>query len=144
MVADGIANVTGVRRRLDVDLAVMAGRLFDPDDPGVDDLLRVVARSQIAVIASPTYKASYTGLLKAFLDRYGDQGLGSCIAVPLMTGGSRDHALAVDLALRPLLVELGAVVPTTSLFISMPEYETREALVEQWIERNRDVLCRLA
>lgn len=72
------------------------------------DLVQVVARSQIPVIASPTYKASYTGRLKAFLDRYGDGGLGSCIAVPLMTGGSRDHSLAVDLLLRPLLVELGA------------------------------------
>ena len=40
------------------------------------------------VAASPTYKATYTGMLKAFFDRYGSNGLAGLVAVPLMTGGA--------------------------------------------------------
>ena len=60
------------------------------------------------VVASPTYKATYTGLLKSFLDRYGNNALAATTCVPLMTGAAPIHALAPEAYLRPLLVELGA------------------------------------
>ena len=53
---------------LDIDLATVAGELFDWQSAPVRALVDRVTESQLAVIASPTYKASYTGLLKAFLD----------------------------------------------------------------------------
>jgi len=59
------------------------------------------------VVASPTYKATYTGLLKIFLDRFaGGTGL-SGLAVPLMLGAGPAHALAPELTLRPVLAEIG-------------------------------------
>jgi FMN reductase len=39
-----------------------------------------IAASDIAIFASPTYKASDTGMLKAFLDRYGSNGLAGVVA----------------------------------------------------------------
>ena len=38
-------------------------------------------------MASPTYKGTYTGLLKVFLDRLDYQALSSVIALPMLVGG---------------------------------------------------------
>ena len=52
-------------------------------------------------IGSPTYKGTYTGLLKLFLDRF-DAGTGlRGLAIPLMLGGSPAHALAPELTTAP-------------------------------------------
>ena len=84
--------------------------LQGPDDGSIGRL----------VVASPTYKAAYTGLLKLFLDQFAHDELGGLTTVPMMTGGSADHALAVDVHLRPVLVEIGASCPTRGLFVFGP------------------------
>jgi FMN reductase len=81
-----------------------------------------VAASRLLVVASPTYKATYTGLLKAFLDRFPHQGLAGVTAVPLMLGASHAHSLAPEHGLRPVLVELGASVPTRGLYVLDAEH----------------------
>ena len=91
-----------------------------------------VAAADIAIFASPTYKASYTGMLKAFLDRYGGNGLAGTIAVPVMTGGRAGHSLAVEVHLRPVLVELGATVPARGLYVTEPELGALDAAVASW------------
>ncbi|WP_351224822.1 NADPH-dependent FMN reductase [Streptomyces sp. NPDC002133] len=60
------------------------------------------------IIATPVYKASYTGLLKAFLDLLPQAGLAGKTVLPLATGGSPAHVLTIDYALRPVLSALGA------------------------------------
>ncbi len=100
-----------------VDLAEHTGELFDWSSPTINELVEDVAGSDLVIVASPTYKATYTGLLKVFLDRFPHQGLGGTTAVPLMLGAADTHALAVEHTLRPLLVELGASVPTRGLFV---------------------------
>jgi FMN reductase len=115
-----------------VDLAEHADRLFDPHDAAVNELTAAVAASDIVVVASPTYKATYTGLLKAFFDRYGSNGLAGTIAVPVMTGAAPVHALAVELHLRPLLVELGAAVPARGLYVTEAELSELDTVVAAW------------
>ena len=105
-----------------VDLADHASELFDWSSATVGSLVEQVAGSQLVVVASPTYKATYTGLLKAFLDRFPHQGLGGVTAIPLMLGASHVHALAPEHGLRPLLVELGASVPTRGLYVLDAEH----------------------
>ncbi len=97
--------------RFVVDLADVAGQLFDYPSQTIDDLLETVAASDVVIAASPTYKATYTGLLKVFFDRYGNNGLAGTVGVPVMTGAAPIHALAPEVHLRPLLVELGATTP---------------------------------
>ena len=94
-----------------IDLAEHAPSLFDWSDAELTRLTAEVAAADIAIFASPTYKAAYTGMLKAFLDRYGNNGLAGTVAVPVMTGGWPGHLLAVEVHLRPVLVELGADGP---------------------------------
>jgi FMN reductase len=117
-----------------VDLADYAPRLFDWADEELAGLNAAVAGADIAVFASPTYKAAYTGLLKAFLDRYGSNGLAGVTAVGVMTGGWPGHLLAVEVHLRPVLVELGATVPARGLYVTEPELADLDRAVGKWAE----------
>ncbi|MCX4825387.1 NADPH-dependent FMN reductase [Streptomyces sp. NBC_01142] len=67
-----------------------------------------VAAADGLIVATPVYKASYTGLLKAFLDLLPQSGLAGKTVLPLATGGSLAHVLTIDYALRPVLTALGA------------------------------------
>ncbi len=127
MSADGTPHLV-------VDLAEHASRLFDWSDPELTRLTAEVAAADVAVFASPTYKAAYTGMLKAFLDRYGSNGLAGTVAVPVMTGGWPGHLLAVEVHLRPVLVELGATVPARGLYVTEPELPALDTAVATWAE----------
>jgi len=132
-VAEALAKeLTGAERHPVIDLAGFAPRLFDWADAELTELTAQVAAADIAIFASPTYKASYTGLLKAFLDRYGNNGLAGVTAVPVMTGGWPGHLLAVEVHLRPVLVELGATVPARGLYVTEPELPELDKAVATW------------
>ena len=133
-VARQLADRSGADVAGTIELADVAGSLFRFPDPVVDDLLSRVASADVLVVASPTYKATYTGLLKAFLDRYPTGGLSGVTAVPLLTIGAPTHALAVDFALRPLLVELGASVPTRGIAFPAADVDRRHELVAAWTD----------
>jgi FMN reductase len=96
----------GAQPDLVVDLATLGTALLDWQDPAISELVGQVGAADLVVVASPTYKATYTGLLKLFLDRFATDGL-SGIVVPLMLGGGPAHALAPELTLRPVLAEIG-------------------------------------
>ena len=85
------------------------------------------------VVASPTYKASYTGLLKSFLDWFGTTSLEGVTVVPVMTGAGAHHALAVEVHLRPVLVELGATLPTRGLYVTEAELPDVDDIIARWI-----------
>ncbi|MBX6390308.1 MAG: NAD(P)H-dependent oxidoreductase [Frankia sp.] len=138
--ADRLAPLLGASRELLVDLADHAGAIFTWPHDELTALTEQVASSDFLVIASPTYKAAYTGLLKAFLDRYPTAGLRGVTAFPVFTIGSPAHTLAVELTLRPLLVELGASVPTQGLSFLTPEFDRLDEQLDDWLERNRFAL----
>jgi FMN reductase len=117
-----------------VDLAEHAGQLFDPGAAELTELTRQVAVSDLLIAASPTYKATYTGMLKAFFDRYGNNGLAGVTAIPVMTGAWAGHLLAAEVHLRPLLVELGATVPTRALYVTEPQLPDLDETVTTWAE----------
>jgi FMN reductase len=73
-------------------------------------------------------------MLKAFFDRYGSNGLAGSVAIPLMTGAAPIHALAVEVHLRPLLVELGAAVPSRGLYVTEAEFGDLAAPLGRWAE----------
>jgi FMN reductase len=115
-----------------VDLAGHAPRLFDSSAAELSRLTAAVAAADVAIFASPTYKAAYTGMLKAFLDRYGSNGLAGVLAVPVMTGGWAGHSLAIEVHLRPVLVELGATVPARGLYVTEPELTDLDTAIAGW------------
>ena len=69
-------------------------------------LLAQIAAADAVVVATPVYKAAYSGLLKAVLDLLPQEGLAGKLVLPLATGGSQSHMLALDYALRPVLASM--------------------------------------
>ncbi|MEV6677574.1 NADPH-dependent FMN reductase [Streptomyces erythrochromogenes] len=86
-------------------------------EPEIRRALDAVAGADGLIIATPVYKASYTGLLKAFLDLLPQDGLAGKTILPLATGGSLAHVLTIDYALRPVLAALGARHVTAGRFV---------------------------
>lgn len=121
---------------VEIDLALFTDEIFKWPSDEMSRLNDSVAASDLLVVASPTYKATYTGLLKAFLDRYPSNGLSGVTAIPVMTGASPLHAMSIDTGLRPLLVELGASVPTRGLYFVMSQMPELEQVIDSWAEEN--------
>ncbi|MFC6081982.1 NADPH-dependent FMN reductase [Sphaerisporangium aureirubrum] len=119
-----------------VDLSALGPHLLSPvPSPGVEVALELVAGAEVLLVASPTYKATYTGLLKAFVDRLPPQALRGTVALPLLVMGDPRHALAVEIHLRPLLLELGAVVPTPGLALLEAQIPELDAVLAEWADR---------
>ena len=77
-------------------------------DTEIQAALEQVAQATAVVVATPVYKAAYRGLLKEFLDLLPQFGLTEKVVLPLATGGSRSHMLALDYTLRQVLSSLAA------------------------------------
>jgi FMN reductase len=137
-----VAREIGAADVIPIDLADLAAEILAPDHPGADAALARAASADVLVVATPVYKASYTGLLKAFLDLYGPDGLAGVVAIPLVVSGSPAHGLAGEVHLRPVLVELGATVPTRSLAVTESRLGELEQVVEDWLAREGEALRR--
>lgn len=123
-----------------VEVAELGAGLLGGGDPAVDAARTRVQGSDLVVVASPTFKATYSGLLKLFLDQFdGDTGLRGVVAVPLMLGAAPDHALAVEVHLKPVLVELGASCPAPGVFQLDSRWEA-DPVVRAWVDRWGPVL----
>lgn len=141
--AELIAGLIGTTRPVRaVDLSDHAGQVFAADRPDVDAALAVLAASTVAVIATPVYKASYTGLLKSFLDLYGSDALAGVAAVPLVVSAAAGHALVGDVHLRALLVELGAVVPARAITLVEAQLADVGPALETWRRRAAPAILR--
>jgi FMN reductase len=99
----------------------------DATDPAISEVVDQVLGADGLIVASPVYKAAYSGVLKTFLDLLPPAALAGKAVLPLLTGGAPVHALAVDYALRPVLAALGARHVVTGLF-----------LIDKQIERTPD------
>ncbi len=107
-----------------IDVVELGAGLLGWEDPNVTAAVKTAAGAGLVIVASPTFKASYSGLLKLFLDQFATaDGLRGVVAVPLMLGAGPVHAMAPDLLLRPVLTELGATCPAPSLYLSDKTYE---------------------
>jgi FMN reductase len=122
-----------------IDLALLAPQLFGRERSAVDAALRQVSHSDVLVVATPVYKGSYTGLLKAFLDLLPHAALRGTVAVPMAVMAAPQHALAADLHLRPLLLELGATVPTPSVVLTEAQLADGSEPLAAWTAENGEV-----
>jgi FMN reductase len=130
-------QLTGVSPDPAVDLAAFGAGLLDWSDAEVTEAVETIAGLDLVVFASPTYKASFTGLLKLFLDRFPSNGLDGVVAVPLMLGAGPGHALAPEVFLKSVLAELGATLPSRALYLLDASYDD-PAAYEPWLTASRD------
>lgn len=67
-----------------------------------------VAEAKGIIIASPVYKTTYTGVLKAYIDLLPQKGFQNKIIASYFVGGTISNLLSIDYALKPLLASMGA------------------------------------
>jgi FMN reductase len=116
-----------------VDLVSLGPRLLSFQDTEVKNAVDAVREADLVIFSSPTFKATYSGLLKLFLDQFEtNTGLKGVVAVPLMLGAAPHHALAPELTLKPVLVELGATCPTPAVYQIDRTFEEDPSL-DKWI-----------
>ncbi len=100
----------------DFQVDIISVRDFPPEDlvfgrydsPALEPVKTQIENADGIIIATPIYKAAYTGVLKAFLDLLPQKALYGKVILPIATGGTIAHLLAIDYALKPVLTELGA------------------------------------
>lgn len=92
-------------------------------DDGLACAIGLVARAGGVIIATPIFKASFSGLLKVFLDALPQFALAGKVVMPLATGGSPAHVLALDYALRPVLQSMGARYIVQATFVAASQID---------------------
>ena len=125
-------RLTGAPPTTVIELADLGPALLGRGDPAVEAAKQAVRDADLVIFASPTYKATYTGLLKLFLDQFGAGELHGTVAVALMLGGSPHHALAGELTLKPVLSEIGCSCPTPAIFLLDSAWEASPEL-DTWV-----------
>jgi len=89
---------------------------FDPQDllfarfdsPALQTFIEQLNTADGLLVATPVYKASFSGALKTVLDLLPERALEGKVVLPVATGGTIAHMLAVDYALKPVLSALKA------------------------------------
>jgi FMN reductase len=98
-----------------VDLATLPadGLLGRGDDAAVAEAVAAVGAADLVLLATPVYRATYSGVLKAFLDRFATGALDGVAVVLAATAGSPHHFLSLDTGGRSVVASLGGwTVPT--------------------------------
>ncbi|MGG5835598.1 NADPH-dependent FMN reductase [Huaxiibacter chinensis] len=101
---------------LDIDVCHWHLHNFEPEDllyarfdsPALKTLIEQLSEADGLIVATPVYKASFSGALKTLLDLLPERALEQKVVLPLATGGTVAHLLAVDYALKPVLSALKA------------------------------------
>ncbi|GLZ80661.1 FMN reductase [Actinorhabdospora filicis] len=104
--------------------------------PAVSQAVQDAAGARLLLVATPVYKASFTGLLKLFLDRFPPGGLDGAVAVPVLIGAAPAHLALADLQLRIVLAELGAALPAPSLLVEERELPAIADVTASWVKRH--------
>jgi FMN reductase len=109
-------------------------------------LIRVVEDADVLVVATPVYRASYTGALKHLFDLVSHDALAGKPAILAATGGSHLHGLVTEHQLRPLLSFFNAVTIPTTIYATEADFDDGRlvsAAVIARIGRAADELQRL-
>jgi FMN reductase len=90
-----------------------------------DDTERLVANVQAAdavLLASPVYRASFTGALKNFLDHLPVSALAGKPCGIVAMGATQHHYLGAESHLRDVLAWFGALVAPTAVYLTSSDF----------------------
>ena len=107
-----------------IDCAVLPAEalLARAPDPEFDAAIAAVGEARIIVAATPTYRALYSGVLKSFFDLMPPGHLRGKVCVPVQTGASPAHFLAIEYGLRPLFESLEGL-PVPGVYATDDQFE---------------------
>lgn len=140
---------TQVLELRDFALEFCDGRATDQYNSDTQRALALVAEADAYLVATPVYRASYTGALKNFFDlipndpRGSDPLRGKVVGL-LASGGSDHHYLVLEHQLRPLIAFFGACTPARTIYASPRDFNARKEvqgkLVEELTHLGREII----
>ena len=102
---------------------LFAGALRREDvEPEVEDALRAIETADLLIVASPVYRASFTGLFKHLFDFVGQYALVGTPVLLAATGGGERHALILEHQLRPLFGFFQALTLPVGVYASDADF----------------------
>jgi FMN reductase len=106
----------------DVRIAFADGRAPEAYNDDTAAVVKRVAAADIVVLASPVYRASFTGSLKNLLDQLPVEALMGKPCGIVAMGATAHHYLGVEWHLRDVLTWFGALVPPTGVYLSSADF----------------------
>lgn len=134
VVGAGLASTVGTSSVV-VELAELGPTGLDPDDARLKRAQELVGGARLLVVATPVYKAAYTGLLKLFLDGLEPNALEETVAVPVVVSASSAHGATADMQLRHVLQASGALLPVPSFVLEEHHLDHLPLYVDAWQRR---------
>jgi|APEBP8051073178_1049388.scaffolds.fasta_scaffold00040_100 FMN reductase len=150
-VAENVASVSGWRAELydltDIGalLGAAQGRADAPE--ALDRIWKAIETCDALVVGSPTYKASYSGLLKHLFDLLDMKALSDRPVTVVATGRAPGHALMIEHQMKPLFSFFGARITATGIYATDSDFDSTGQLGPALLEKVRkaaDELRRLA
>ena len=138
-VAETVAAVAGAAvgladaERVVVDLAEFGPLLFDSSSTRVRSAVDADRRVPPRRRGLADLQGQLHRLLKSFLDWFSTTGLQGATVIPLMVGAGPQLALAVEVHLRPVLVEIGATLPTRGLYVTEAQLVVLQDVIGEWL-----------
>ena len=107
------------------------------NSPEIKEAQSLVEQAKGLIVVSPVYKASYPGVLKAFLDLIPEKGLLNKVVLPVVTGGTLAHLLSIEYAFNPVFSVLGSqeIVNGVYMVDSQVSYKEQLAFADPEIEQ---------
>jgi FMN reductase len=115
-----------------VDVAELGPALLTSTDARTGEALLEIQDATLLIVATPTYRGSYTGALKVLLDQLPANALAGVVAVPVVTAEIQSQADAAEAFLARLLRELGADVVDFGLTATGAELVDLAAVADQY------------
>ena len=106
----------------DVHIAFADGRAPDSYGDDTASVVNRIAAADIVVLASPVYRASFTGALKNLLDHLPVEALMGKPCGIIAMGATTHHYLGVEWHLRDVLTWFGAIVAPTGVYLSSADF----------------------
>jgi len=91
--------------------------------PAAFAAVQAIEEADLLVVASPVYRASYTGLLKHLFDFVGHKALVGRPVLLAATGGSDSHLLMIDHQLRPLFAFFDALPLPLGIYATEGDFD---------------------
>jgi FMN reductase len=111
-----------------LDANALLGRTSAPD---VTAALEAIAGAPALLLATPVYRATFSGLLKVILDQLPPRALLGKACILTATGGSAHHSLVIDTGMRPLIASLEGWSVPTSLYATGDDFDADGNLGEE-------------
>jgi len=130
---------TEVLELRDFALEFCDGRSLDKYNADTRRALALVEEADAYLVATPVYRATYTGALKNFFDLVpndpnGHDPLRGKVVGLLATGGSDHHYLVLEHQLRPLFGFFGAYTPTRAIYASSKDFDAQKQVQGKLVE----------